>query len=126
MSKENEKKPIQCFLYSGSHRVRDCLHRLMLFAIVKEDEVKPDEEKVLRIRSMILQFAKEKMDYKQKGLMFVDINIIGQRRSALVDTEGSDLFLSEKATGKLGLSVIKSNKRIKVVYSKKVPIVEVA
>ncbi|MFQ6622793.1 hypothetical protein Gotur_002956 [Gossypium turneri] len=36
-----------------------------------------------------------------KGLMFVDINIAGQKRSALIDTGASDLFMSEKAAKKL-------------------------
>ncbi|MBA0705974.1 hypothetical protein Golax_018121 [Gossypium laxum] len=45
-------------------------------------------------------------------LMFVDISIAGQKRSALVDTGASDLFISKKATGKLGLSIKKSNRKI--------------
>ncbi|MBA0842299.1 hypothetical protein Goarm_002133, partial [Gossypium armourianum] len=51
----------------------------------------------------------------EEGLMFVDINIASQKRGALVDTRASDLFISEKAAKKLGLSIKKSNKNIKTV-----------
>ncbi|PPS00202.1 hypothetical protein GOBAR_AA20466 [Gossypium barbadense] len=62
-----------------------------------------------------------KRDCKQKGLMYMDINITGQRKSALIDTEELSLFISEKVVSKLGLSISKLTKRIKLV-----PIVGVA
>ncbi|MBA0747122.1 hypothetical protein Gogos_009582 [Gossypium gossypioides] len=61
----------------------------------------------------------------EEGLIFVDINIAGQKRSALVDTGASDLFISKKAAKKLGLSIRKSNKKIKTVNSKEAPTVGV-
>ncbi|MBA0751871.1 hypothetical protein Gogos_000764, partial [Gossypium gossypioides] len=61
----------------------------------------------------------------EKGLIFVDINIAGQKRSALIDTRSSDLFISEKAAKKLGLSIRKLNKKIKIGTSKKAPTVGV-
>ncbi|MBA0829514.1 hypothetical protein Goarm_014118 [Gossypium armourianum] len=61
----------------------------------------------------------------EEGLMFVDINIAGQKWSALVDMGASDLFILEKAVKKLGLSIRKSNKKIKTVNSKEAPIVRV-
>ncbi|MBA0754745.1 hypothetical protein Gogos_005536 [Gossypium gossypioides] len=61
----------------------------------------------------------------EKGLVFVDINIVGQKRSALIDMEASDLFISEKAAKKLVLSIRKSNKKIKITTSKKAPTVGV-
>ncbi|MBA0752375.1 hypothetical protein Gogos_001215 [Gossypium gossypioides] len=57
--------------------------------------------------------------------MFVDINIAGQKWSALVDTGASDLFISKKAAEKLGLSIKKSNRNIKTVNSEKAPTVRV-
>ncbi|PPR98187.1 hypothetical protein GOBAR_AA22485 [Gossypium barbadense] len=90
-------------------------------------EVEGDlKSEALKLRSMILNSAKAKRDRKQKGLMYMDINIASQRKSALIDTGASDLFISRKDMGKLGLSVRKSTKKIKIVNSKKVLIVEVA
>lgn len=75
----------------------------MLFTIVKEDEANPNKEKLLRLRSMILNSIKVKRNCKQKGLMFININIAGRRKSALIDTGVSDLFISKKIVGKIGL-----------------------
>lgn len=47
----------------------------MFFKTCKDDKAEPDEERVLRLGSMILNFAKVKRDRKKKSLMFVDINI---------------------------------------------------
>ncbi|KAK8586267.1 hypothetical protein V6N13_082080 [Hibiscus sabdariffa] len=57
--------------------------------------------------------------------MFVDINIAGQRRSTLVDTGASHLFMSRKAADKLGLTVEESTGVINIVNSKGVPFVGV-
>ncbi|MBA0755062.1 hypothetical protein Gogos_022245 [Gossypium gossypioides] len=57
--------------------------------------------------------------------MFVDINIVGQKRSALIDTGVSDLFILKKAANKLGLSIKKSNKKIKTVNFEDSPTVGV-
>ncbi|PPS06518.1 hypothetical protein GOBAR_AA14139 [Gossypium barbadense] len=62
----------------------------------------------------------------REGLVFVDINITGQKRSALIDTGASDLFISEKTTKKLDLSIRKSNKKINTVNSEEAPTVGVA
>ncbi|MBA0753962.1 hypothetical protein Gogos_021889 [Gossypium gossypioides] len=53
--------------------------------------------------------------------MFVDINIAGQKWSALIDTRASDLFISEKAGKKFGLSIKKSNKKIKTINFEEAP-----
>ncbi|KAK5839181.1 hypothetical protein PVK06_007951 [Gossypium arboreum] len=55
--------------------MRDYPQRSMFFKTYKDDKAKPDEERVLRLGSMILNFAKVKRDRKKKRLMFVDINI---------------------------------------------------
>lgn len=84
---------------------RDCPKVSTFTAIKKSDEPeeeKPIEKKASRVNSMIL-FPKKRNG--REGLMFVDINIAGRNGSALIDTEGSDLFISEKAAKKLGLSV---------------------
>ncbi|KAK5840685.1 hypothetical protein PVK06_009588 [Gossypium arboreum] len=48
---------------------------------------------------MILSFSKVKRNCKQKGLIFMDINIASRKRSALVDTGASNLFISKKVMG---------------------------
>ncbi|MBA0878531.1 hypothetical protein Goshw_018708 [Gossypium schwendimanii] len=77
--KENDKKPVKCFLYSG-----------------------------LELGSMIFNSTKAKRSHKQKGLMYVDINIAGQKMSALVDIRASDLFISEKAIDTRGRTKVLS------------------
>ncbi|MBA0729037.1 hypothetical protein Golax_025851, partial [Gossypium laxum] len=98
----------------------------MISAIKKKDELKeeakPTEGKTSRVNSMVLILGKRNGG---KWLMFVDINIAGQKRSVLIDTGASNLFMSEKAAKKLGLSIRKSNKKIKVATSKKAPTVGV-
>ncbi|MBA0670074.1 hypothetical protein Goklo_028979 [Gossypium klotzschianum] len=87
----------------------------MISTIKKKDvpeEAKPVEKKTSRVNSMVL-FRKNRDG--EEGLMFVDINIAGQKRSALVDTGALDLFISKKVAKKLGLSIRKSNKKIKIV-----------
>ncbi|MBA0755309.1 hypothetical protein Gogos_020232 [Gossypium gossypioides] len=47
-------------------------------------------KKTLRVNSMVLIPKKKNGG---EGLMFVDINIAGQKRSALVDTRASNFFI---------------------------------
>ncbi|MBA0756604.1 hypothetical protein Gogos_020935 [Gossypium gossypioides] len=63
---------------------------------------------------MVLIFKKRN---GEEGLMFMDINIAGQKRSALIDSRASYLVISKKAAKKLGPSIKKSNKKIKTVNS---------
>ncbi|MBA0749362.1 hypothetical protein Gogos_003306, partial [Gossypium gossypioides] len=94
-------------------------------AIKRNDDPKEAdhvERKTSRVNSKV--FISKKMDGNE-GLMFVDINIVGQKRRALIDTKALDLFISEKAAKKLGLSSRKTNKKIKTVNSEEVPTVGV-
>ncbi|MBA0740645.1 hypothetical protein Gogos_013837 [Gossypium gossypioides] len=88
----------------------------MISIIKKKDkpkeEAKPIEKKTSRVNSIVL-IPKKKNG--REGLMFVDINIACQKQSALVDTRAPDLFISKKAAKKLGLSIRKSNKKIKMI-----------
>ncbi|PPS12026.1 hypothetical protein GOBAR_AA08605 [Gossypium barbadense] len=93
--------------------------------ISKGVEAKPESE-TLKLGSMILNSVKVKRDRKLKRLMYVDINIAGQKKSALFDTGASNLFVSEKTVGKLGISISKSTKKVKTVNSKEVPTMGVA
>ncbi|MBA0761884.1 hypothetical protein Gotri_024461 [Gossypium trilobum] len=97
---------------------RKCPKKSMILTMKKKDEpkeeAKPIEGKTSRVNSMV--FIPKKRN-GEEGLMFVDINIVGQKRSALIDMGASDLFISKKAAKKLGLSIKKSNKEIKTVNS---------
>ncbi|MBA0610759.1 hypothetical protein Godav_011554 [Gossypium davidsonii] len=70
---------------------------------INKEKVDPKSE-ALKLGSVILNYTNSMTDCKQKRLMFVDINIAGRRRSALVDTRLLGLFVSKNATSKLGLS----------------------
>ncbi|MFQ6651654.1 hypothetical protein Gotur_023892 [Gossypium turneri] len=79
---------------------RDCPKVSSISAIKRNDEpeeVKPIEKKTWTVNSMVLIPKKRNGG---EGLMFVDISIAGQKRSALVDIGASDLFISKKAMGK--------------------------
>ena len=105
---------------------RKCPNKVMISATQKKEEPKeetePTEARTSKVNSIVLIPGKRN---GKNGLMFVDINIAGQKRSALIDTGASDLFMSEKAAKKLGLAIRKSNKKIKVATSKKAPTVGV-
>ncbi|MBA0555779.1 hypothetical protein Golob_025935 [Gossypium lobatum] len=91
----NEKRgKLRCYLCKGPHMKRDSLKVSSVSTIKRNDELEEKRNGV-------------------EGLMFVDINIAGQKRSTLVDTGASDLFILEKAEGKLGLSIKKSIGKLK-------------
>ncbi|MBA0755823.1 hypothetical protein Gogos_020789 [Gossypium gossypioides] len=100
---------------------RNCPKVSSVSAIKRNDEpkdAKPIEEKPSRVNLMVL--IPKKRNGKEV-LIFVDINIASQKRSALTDMGASNLFISKKATRKLGLPTRKSNKKIKIVNFEKAP-----
>lgn len=84
----------------------------------------PNKRKASKLNSMVLTFTKR--NSSEVRLIFVDINIAGQQRTALIYMKASNLFISEKFEKKLGLSIKKSNNKIKMVNSEEAPIVGVA
>ncbi|MBA0729385.1 hypothetical protein Golax_025847 [Gossypium laxum] len=120
-SLKGKREKLRSYFCKGPHMKRDCLKVYSILAIKRNDEqeeVKPIKKKTSTVNSMVL--ISKRMN-GEEGLMFVDINIAGQKRSALIDTGASDLFISEKAARKLGLSIKKSNKKIKTVNSEEAP-----
>ncbi|KAH1091744.1 hypothetical protein J1N35_019001, partial [Gossypium stocksii] len=114
-SSKEKKGKLRCYLCTGPHMKRGCPKVSSILAIKRNDEskeVEPAERKTSRVNLMVL--ISKKMD-DNEGLMFVGINIAGQKRSTLVDTRASDLFISEKTAKKLGLSIKKSNRKMKMV-----------
>ncbi|KAH1056550.1 hypothetical protein J1N35_034615 [Gossypium stocksii] len=88
----------------------------------KPEEAEPVEKKTSRVNTIILVPMKRN---SKERLMFIDINIAGQEMSAIVNTGTPYLFISKKAAKKFGLSIKKSNKKIKTVNFKEVPTVGV-
>ncbi|MFQ6623805.1 hypothetical protein Gotur_004345 [Gossypium turneri] len=87
-----EKRKLRCYLCKGPRMKKGCPR----VAIKRNDELevaKPVEKETSRVNSMVL--IPKKRDGNE-GLMFVNINIAGQKRSALVDTGASDLMILER------------------------------
>ncbi|KAE8687867.1 Detected protein of unknown function [Hibiscus syriacus] len=103
----------------GNHMKRDC-PQLVKVAAIKEND--GEENETLKFGSIISSMEIKK-GRKKKGLIHVDITVVGQKMSALVDTGASELFLSEQAAKKLDLRVEKTSGFIKTVNSNEVPIV---
>ncbi|MBA0557640.1 hypothetical protein Golob_014696 [Gossypium lobatum] len=91
-----EKRKLSWYLCKRPHIKNDCPKVSSFLAIKRIDEpevVKPIEKKTSRVNSMV-HIPKKR--YGKEGLMFVDINITGQKRSALIDTGALNLFVPEK------------------------------
>lgn len=58
--------------------------------------------------------------------MYIDINIADQKKSVLINTGASNLFISENVMCKLGVLVRESTKKIKIFNSKEVSTVDVS
>ncbi|XP_039038705.1 uncharacterized protein LOC120176331 [Hibiscus syriacus] len=122
-SDKKDKQIIQCYNCKGQgHLARDYPQKNKLSAIKEKDG---EESETLKLGS-ILSTMEVKKGRKKKGLMFVDITIVGQKLSALVDTGASELFMSEPVAKRLGLYVEKAFGSIKTVNAKEVPIAGVA
>ncbi|KAH1046315.1 hypothetical protein J1N35_037099 [Gossypium stocksii] len=119
-SLKEKREKLRCYFCKGSHMKRDCPKVSSVSAIKRSDELEEAElveKKASRVNTMILVPKKRNGG---EGLIFIDINIAGQERSALVDTGASNLFILEKAARKLSLSSRKLNKKIKMVSSEEV------
>ncbi|OMO92033.1 hypothetical protein CCACVL1_06931 [Corchorus capsularis] len=106
------------------HRLRDYSKRSKLLVIAREEQQPKKEEETLKLGSIL--FSVEPMKRRKKGLMFVDMEVVGHKVNALVDMGASDLFVSEGVAKKLGLKVDKGQGRIKTVNSKETPTMAVA
>ncbi|MBA0646067.1 hypothetical protein Goklo_014061, partial [Gossypium klotzschianum] len=91
-STNRPKGPVKCFLCDDLHMMRDCQMKYM-FSTTEGD----DEPTRASTKSMILNPIQAKRDRKQKGLMYMDINIAGQKKSAVIDTRVLNFFISDKA-----------------------------
>ena len=123
---ERKGKPSEgCYLCDGPHRARDCPLRHRLASLVKADEEPPQETRTLGALR-ILSSVQAKGTKPERGLMFADVGLKGQKVKALIDTGASDIFMSEAMARKLRLPVEKGTGLLKTVNSTEVPTLGVA
>ncbi|KAE8701067.1 hypothetical protein F3Y22_tig00110548pilonHSYRG00105 [Hibiscus syriacus] len=96
------------------HMMRDCPH-LEKVASIKEDDGQYKETMKL---TSILSSMEVKKGRAKKGLMFVDIIVVGYKMSALVNTGASELLMSEQIVKKHDILVEKASGFIKTINSK--------
>ncbi|MBA0550972.1 hypothetical protein Golob_021878, partial [Gossypium lobatum] len=95
-SPKNKRGKLRCYFCKRPHMKRDCPKVSSVLAIKRDDEpeeAKPIEKKTSTVNSTVLIPKKRN---GREGLMFVDINIAGQKMYALIDTGASDLSILEK------------------------------
>ena len=121
---QNERGEFKCYNCGGKHLARNCPQpRNEKVAAIQEKT--GEGEEVVKLNSIISSMEFKK-DSKEKGLMYVDVSIAGQKLSALIDTGASELFVSEQIAKKLGFHVEKASGFIKTVNSEQTPIAGVA
>ncbi|MBA0741645.1 hypothetical protein Gogos_014780 [Gossypium gossypioides] len=134
--KNKPKNPMKYFLCNGPHMVRYYSKRSVFSAIEGEND--PDKE-IMRLGSIMSGVEVKKV--KESGKKQVDyffcngphrmrdcsdqskLSTISKGEKVELD---ENLFISEKAAGKLSLSIIKSTKKIKTINFEEVPTVGVA
>ncbi|MBA0729090.1 hypothetical protein Golax_022965 [Gossypium laxum] len=85
-SQKEKRGKLRCYFCKRPHMKGDYPKVSLVSAIKWNDEseeANPIEKMTLTVNSMVLILKKKNGG---EGLMFVDINITGQKRSALVDT----------------------------------------
>ncbi|MFQ6631111.1 hypothetical protein Gotur_009515 [Gossypium turneri] len=78
-SLKEKRENLRCYFCKGLHMKRDCPKVSSISAIKRNDEpkeVKPIEKKTSKVNSMVLI---PKRRNGEEGLMFIDINISGQK-----------------------------------------------
>ncbi|KAL4377368.1 hypothetical protein GQ457_02G028120 [Hibiscus cannabinus] len=114
----------------GRHRVAECLKRSSLNALrattgepnEHDDPLDNTEEGLARVGSIHFLYAlrlelDEAEFEKERGLMYVDIEIIGVASKALVDTGVTDTFITPEEVERCNLKLSKGKGKLKVVNS---------
>ncbi|MBA0567734.1 hypothetical protein Golob_005275, partial [Gossypium lobatum] len=102
-SPKEKRGKLRCYFCKGPHMKKDCPKVSSVSAIKRNDE--PEEAKLIEKKTSrvnLMVHIPKKRNCREE-LMFVDINIAGQKRSALVDTGASDLFISKKEAPTVGV-----------------------
>ncbi|KAL4379844.1 hypothetical protein GQ457_02G026850 [Hibiscus cannabinus] len=129
-SGDTPRPSLRCFLCKGPHRVADCPKRSSFNALKtttvepvgKDDDLDDDEEGPARVGSIRFLYAlRSELDKaelgKEKGLMYVDIEVNGVASKALVDTGATDTFIIPEEAERCNLKLSKGKGRMKAVNS---------
>ena len=93
-----------CYTFGEKgHVARVCPRRVKVAVVQERDS--GESAKLGSILSLV-DFMK---GGKKKGLMFVDVKVVGSKLSALVETGVSELFMSERTAKRLGLCIEKAS-----------------
>ena len=114
------KKSLKCILCNGTHLAKDYLVRQHLATMLTMKE-KDQWEAAWMSSLRIIIFMKSQAAPKKKGFIYVEISIMEHKLNALIDTKAFDVFIFEKATNIFGLKLKKSNGKLKIVNSNKIP-----
>lgn len=116
-SQKKDRPSPKCFICDGPHYARECPKRSILSALAKEGDQEQEEIRLGALRT--LNSVKTRKVKRDKGLMFVDIEVAGKHISALVDTGATNLFIKEEVAKELGLKTEGAG-WLKTVNSKKI------
>ncbi|KAJ0944403.1 putative transcription factor interactor and regulator CCHC(Zn) family [Helianthus annuus] len=127
--KARDKKPStkenKCFICDGPHYARECPKRASLHAMIAQAEGGHEEEDVCMGSMQILTAIKAMVETRpspNKGLQYVQANILGNQVRALVDTGASHNFMSIEEARRLGVEFAKGAGAMKTVNTNAKPI----
>lgn len=117
-------KKYGCFLCDRPHRVKDCPWRAKLAALITQNESESETvEEYPRLNPLrVLNTITVDSEAPSEELMYVNVEVNGQRVHAILDTGASNNFISQRVVKSLGLTVAKSSNRIKVIGANARPI----
>ncbi|KAL4311338.1 hypothetical protein GQ457_01G019850 [Hibiscus cannabinus] len=121
---------LRCFLCQGHHRVAECPQRSALTILrttaqdPKRDRAPSDyaDDGPNRVGSMRFHYALQSEQdtgktEKERGLMYVDVELNGVASRALIDTGATDTFICPEEAERCNLQLTRSVGRVKAVNS---------
>ncbi|KAK4422032.1 hypothetical protein Salat_2154000, partial [Sesamum alatum] len=113
-----------CYICNGDHRMKDCPKRGKLNVLVAENNDGDDNEGgSTRVNPLQLPTAlQEKPPPKQKGLLYVQMNVNEIAVMAMLDFGATYNFIAVREVQKMGLTLAERSSRIKAVNSEAKPI----
>ncbi|KAK4422089.1 hypothetical protein Salat_2159900 [Sesamum alatum] len=102
--------------------MRDCSKRGKLNSLVRETNDDADEGRSTRVNPLPMLGALQKKPLpKQKGLLYVWVNVNENVVMAMVDTGATHNFVASREVQKMGLTLAEHSSRIKAVNSEQSP-----
>ena len=106
-------KPFGFFICTEPHRVRDCLNKYKLNALIVAKEDHNELKTPTRVNPFQLLNAIQAETHK--GMMYVKLAMGGQKVVALVDSGATHNFVSLWEVARLGLKLNKDDSKLKAV-----------